>query len=243
MMNQYICPVCHNEEHIDGAAFCMICGHPIPIKALTIWQPWSQLIIIGEKLVETRGHKTNIRGRIAIHAAKQDHSGILLHIPARELAFFQAAGVTSIPELPTGAVLGMAELVNCVPIEKLYGTEYDTPQERAFGDWNPGRFGWIFKQPVKFDQPKPAKGAQGFWNWTPPARFAAIKECRDFGALKASLTEKELETANRLCAEHDAGKCACEDSGEPDAAHCLAARWLEGCIATQDFIEELKAYG
>lgn len=79
-------------------------------------------------------------------------------------------------------------------------------------------------------------------DWT-PEHLQAIESCRDFEVLKASLTVEELETANRLCAEHDAGKCACDGSGEPDASHCLAARWLEGCIDTQDFIEELKAYG
>lgn len=242
-MNQYICPVCHNEEHKDGAAFCMICGHPIPIKAITIWQPWAQLVTIGAKRVETRGHKTNIRGRIAIHAAKVNHMENLNIIPEEQARMFERAGIVAETPLAFGAILGTAELVDCVPIEQLYGTEYDTPQERAFGDWSPGRFGWIFEQPVKLDAPRPAKGAQGFWNWTEPARFTAIKNCRDFEALKASLTEKELETANMLCAEHDTGKCACEDSEEPDAAHCLAARWLEGCISTQDFIEELKAYG
>ena len=23
------CPVCHNEEHLEGARFCMICGSPL----------------------------------------------------------------------------------------------------------------------------------------------------------------------------------------------------------------------
>lgn len=165
-MERYLCPVCKSEQHQAGALFCQICGHPIPVKAITIWQPWAQLVITGAKRVETRGHNTNVRERIAIHAAKQDHAGILLHIPAEELAFFQATGVTSIPEPPTGAVLGTIQLANCVPIEELYGTEYDTPQERAFGDWSHGRYGWIMQQPERFTRPVPAKGAQGFWRWT-----------------------------------------------------------------------------
>lgn len=164
-MKQYICPVCNNGEHKDGATFCMICGHPIPIKALTIWQPWAQLAITGAKHVETRGHKTNIRGRIAIHAAKADHRKFLDAIPEKQAKIFEQAGITAETPLAFGAVLGTAELVDCVPIEQLYGTEYDTPQERAFGDWSAGRFGWILKCPVKFDRPAPAKGAQGFWRW------------------------------------------------------------------------------
>lgn len=26
---RYVCPVCHNAEHLKGAKFCMICGTPI----------------------------------------------------------------------------------------------------------------------------------------------------------------------------------------------------------------------
>jgi len=136
-----------------------------PMKAITLWQPWASLTILGEKLIETRSWYTTVRGRVGIHAAKSDHSGILLHIPMNELAFFQAAGVCGIPEPPLGAVVGTIEIEDCIPIEKLYGGRYDTPKERAFGDWTAGRFGWIMKSPVAFEKPVPAKGAKSFWNW------------------------------------------------------------------------------
>lgn len=138
-----------------------------PMKAITLWQPWAQLCPKGEKLIETRSWNTNYRGRVAIHAAKSDHSGILLHMPMRELAFFQAAGVCGIPEPPRGVVVGTVEIENCVPIERLYGSRYDTPKERAFGDWSPGRYGWILRAPVLFKKPIPARGGQGFWEWRP----------------------------------------------------------------------------
>ena len=38
------------------------------MKAITIYQPYASLIACGEKRFETRGHKVNYRGRIAIHA-------------------------------------------------------------------------------------------------------------------------------------------------------------------------------
>jgi len=135
------------------------------MKAITLWQPWASLIVQGDKLIETRGYNTNVRGRVAIHAARSDHSGILLHIPMRELLFFQEAGVTGAKEPPRGAIVGTVEIVDSLPIEKLKGTKYDTPKERAFGDWSPGRFGWILRNPVLFEKPVPARGAQGFWNW------------------------------------------------------------------------------
>lgn len=31
-MKTYICPVCHNEEHLPGARFCMVCGAAFPLR-------------------------------------------------------------------------------------------------------------------------------------------------------------------------------------------------------------------
>ena len=62
------------------------------MKAITVWQPWATLLATGQKHNETRSWKTSYRGEILIHAAKTDHSGILLHIPMEELKHFQDAG-------------------------------------------------------------------------------------------------------------------------------------------------------
>ena len=118
------------------------------MKALSLWQPWAQLIVTGEKLVETRGWPTKIRGKIAIHAAKRK--------PDKTLHF---------ADLPLGAVVGTVEIIDCLPIEALYGSEYDTPLERSYGDWAQGRYGWILRNPKRFDAPIPAAGHQGFWRW------------------------------------------------------------------------------
>lgn len=52
-------------------------------------------------------------------------------------------------------------------IEALYGSEYDVPIERAFGDWSPGRYGWIVERAVRYPEPIFAPGAQGIWKWNP----------------------------------------------------------------------------
>ena len=136
------------------------------MKAITLWQPWAQLCVLGVKRVETRGYNTNIRGQVAIHAAKKDVTEqFLIYTPVWEKEYFYKNGIRLVAKLPRGVVVGTVEIVDCVPIEKLYGTQYDTPQERAFGDWSPGRYGWIMKEPVLFDKPVPAIGRQGFWNW------------------------------------------------------------------------------
>lgn len=73
------------------------------MKAITVWQPWATLLATGQKHNETRSWKTSYRGEILIHAAKTDHSGILLHIPMEELKHFQDAVMHNVVEAKKGA--------------------------------------------------------------------------------------------------------------------------------------------
>lgn len=104
------------------------------MKAITVWQPWATLLATGQKHNETRSWKTSYRGEILIHAAKTDHSGILLHIPMEELKHFQNAGVVN--KLPTGAIIGKVNLVDCFQIDEAYRRKLqrENPAELAFGD-------------------------------------------------------------------------------------------------------------
>lgn len=36
------------------------------------------------------------------------------------------------------------------------------------GDYEPGRFAWIFEDVIDLPEPIPAKGALGLWEWTEP---------------------------------------------------------------------------
>lgn len=124
------------------------------MKAITIYQPYAYAIIAGLKHYETRPRRTNIRGRIAIHAAKGDPH------------FVTVALDSVLPEsmkLHYGAVIGTVEIVDCVPAEEVMRTL--TERERALGDYSPGRFAWVLQNPVMFDTPIPARGKQGWWNW------------------------------------------------------------------------------
>lgn len=157
------------------------------MKAITIWQPWASLLACGEKRYETRGWATKYRGPIAIHAAARDP----MRIPhSEELEKFSA--ITDIGlwnQLPRGAVIATAELVNVwhivwnpgpdvdsarqIPVgaesltldkHALDFGDYFVPSEKelAFGDWTPGRYAWELAN-VKPITPAPAKGKQGLW--------------------------------------------------------------------------------
>lgn len=153
------------------------------MKALTLWQPWAWLLFTWlrslspwrpVKRVETRSWPTAQRGRIAIHAAKfrrlpesiyREIGQALKNAGDDEVVMRLGYFEYGTPSNLFGVVIGTVDLVDCVPIEQLYGSEYDTPLERVCGDWSPGRYGWILKDPILFKSPVPATGRQRLWNW------------------------------------------------------------------------------
>ena len=144
------------------------------MKAITLWQPWAQLIVMGAKKIETRGWHTTYRGEILIHAAKKPVSDcfklmtgdaiLQMHIAMAERRMMRSdiAGY-----YPTGVIVGKARLADCVQITEKYAMELvkRNPQEYAFGDFTPGRFAWVLEDVEQFQQPIPASGKQGLWTW------------------------------------------------------------------------------
>lgn len=169
------------------------------MKALTIRQPWASLIALGVKTIETRSWKTDYRGPLAIHAgAAHVHHGNFFMLARRaktagQLTFDQEQTIRY-AEVPFGAVVATANLVDCLPISTymtgdecvvnhLDGTmdhviqpddvsaaeNYgplirDISDQIPYGDYAPGNFGWILEDIEPFD-PVPAKGKQGLWEW------------------------------------------------------------------------------
>lgn len=146
------------------------------MKAFTAYQPYAHAIVAGLKQYETRPRRTNIRGRVAVHAAKKDawRSGVLEKgiVPEIEALLSEQQGTGNrAAHLDYGAVVGTVEIVDCVPVEEL--ADKLNPLEKVLGDYSPGRFAWVLKNPVMFDTPIPARGQQGWWNWDErPAEIA-----------------------------------------------------------------------
>jgi len=87
-----------------------------------------------------------------------------------------------VSDLPRGAIIAVADLVDVRPIcdgVREYGMHLPdgeriwplTDQERAFGDYSPGRFAWLLANIRPLAVPVPAKGALGLW--TVPGTLAA----------------------------------------------------------------------
>lgn len=155
------------------------------MKAISLWQPWASLMAWQEKENETRGWNTNYRGPLAIHATatwKKEATEVIagpalrgeglgeyetfMKVIRKHPEVFPEGGF--IPKdfsFPLGAVLGVCELTDCIPVDEYLGNHSVKYQELAFGDYSPGRYVWTTKWIETFEKPIPAKGAQGFWNW------------------------------------------------------------------------------
>lgn len=125
------------------------------MKAISVWQPHATAIALQVKKIETRGWQTSHRGPIAIHAAKRWQSD------QREFASEEFT-LGRLPEqIPLGCIVAVVNLVDCKPTEDL--APMISGQERRWGNYLPGRFGWCFADVRALVEPVPFKGKQGFF--------------------------------------------------------------------------------
>src|SRR5918997_3663558 len=132
------------------------------MKALTLTQPWSTLVALGVKKIETRSWSTPYRGRLAIHAAKgfpPDARLICRREPFKRV--LMAAGIESLADLPLGVLLATVQLVDCVPIGKVRSQL--SSEEYAFGDYSAGRWAWLLEDVQPLAVPVQARGMLGIW--------------------------------------------------------------------------------
>lgn len=122
------------------------------MKALTICQPYAEMIRLGTKRVENRNWRSSYRGRIAIHAGKN-------------LDYWdEEEDPQAYPEAVFGAVVAFADLVACVPIGEVKAGKFDEQfpwlreHEHALGP-----FCWVLDR-VTSAPPFPCRGAQGLFD-------------------------------------------------------------------------------
>lgn len=140
------------------------------MKAITLTQPWATLVAVGAKRIETRGWRTEYRGLVAIHAAKgfpDDARYIATTEPFRS-----ALGGGLATELPRGAIVAVANLVTCFPFtpdtvgqireRSILGRL--PAHEADFGDYTPGRFGFVLADVIALREPVEARGQLNLWN-------------------------------------------------------------------------------
>ena len=154
------------------------------MKTLTLTQPWASLVAIGAKRIETRSWSTSYRGPMAIHAAKGFPGWAQRMCESEIFRHALVAGGEAVAEpmqsLPRSVVLCTCTLIDCLPMEAfgcLSGIfddypELDTPQERAFGDFDVfdssngrRRYALVLESVKPLATPVAATGALGLWEW------------------------------------------------------------------------------
>jgi activating signal cointegrator 1 len=151
------------------------------MKVLTLWEPWATLMAMGAKKIETRHWSDNYRGPVAIHSAKGGLSQAelfeqccvpwFLNVLKDDAKILKAAmSPRQVRDaFPCGHIIAVGTLVDCLPVESLVCLpgvfedypKLDTQQERAFGNYESGRWGFVFENVKRLPAPIPFKSRQG----------------------------------------------------------------------------------
>lgn len=124
------------------------------MKAITICQPYAELIARGDKPIENRTWPTRYRGQIAIHAGKSR-------------GWLDEGDDLRYPAMAFGAVVAVGTLVECLELH--YRSGYiEWPErwrhlrdhEHANGPWC-----WILENVRRLESPVFVRGAEGLWEW------------------------------------------------------------------------------
>lgn len=118
------------------------------MKALSLKQPFAELILQGKKKIELRRWNTHFRGEFLIHASKNPDKESM-----KKFGF---------KELPCGFIIGKANL-NKV---KKYNPEEKHKKDKNLhlADSSYGKYGFVLENPERII-PIPAKGKLNFWNF------------------------------------------------------------------------------
>lgn len=133
------------------------------MKAISLWQPWASLWLSPRKVHETRHWYTRHRGPLVVHAAKKfikDLDG-----PLRAILDDEFGGHWAM-DLPTGALLGVVELVACkeTSLGPTQASIAADPDDLNCGDFSPQRFAWQRSTYTLFKAPVPYIGRQGLFS-------------------------------------------------------------------------------
>ena len=125
--------------------------------AVSLLQPWAELVVCGAKKFETRSWHTNYKGTLLIHAS------LKFSMDERELCEEEPFKSALTRPMAFGAIIGMVEMEGC------YSTKVIRPTvaypETSFGDFGPGRFAWKFNNPRRFANALPWKGQLSLWTF------------------------------------------------------------------------------
>lgn len=118
------------------------------MKALSLKQPFAELVVSGKKTIELRKWNTKFRGEFLIHASK---------VPDKK-----AMERFGFKDLPVGGIVGKVKLVDVKHYKNEEEHRADKDKHLALTFW--GDHGFILENPERLDF-VPCKGNLGFWEF------------------------------------------------------------------------------
>jgi hypothetical protein len=119
------------------------------VPAISIRQPWAELILSGRKTIEIRSWSTEHHGLLWVHTG-------LKGIPELESEM-------GFSDLFKGGYIGSVVLDTVIPLDRHRWEVLDSRHLCSRGDYVPGQYGWVLSSPYKFEQPIPGPGQRGLF--------------------------------------------------------------------------------
>ncbi len=131
------------------------------------------LVALGENTIETRSWRTSYRGPLAIHTAKafpKEARALCDQEPYRRV--LARGGYSRAHDLPRGTVIALAQLDDVIAFTRTSLRETRARSARGllpaheadFGDFSPGRFGFVLSHVQRLSTPIRVKGMLGLWD-------------------------------------------------------------------------------
>lgn len=115
-------------------------------RALSVRQPWANLLVEGRKVVELRSWRTDFEGLVWIHASRAEGPGD--------------------SRLVRGAYVGAVTLIGCLELDdERWETWRGSHQDP--GGFVPGTWGWLMDDAMKFEEPLEGRGQLGLYHPSP----------------------------------------------------------------------------
>ena len=124
------------------------------MKALTLRQPYAELMVQGKKTIEIRMWNTSFRGEFLVHSAKK--------------TFEQDCKKFKLDpnKLVTGKIIGKVTLEGVKKYETVEEFNADFDKHKAEPRWfRKPCYGFILENPKRIAKPIPARGSLTFFNF------------------------------------------------------------------------------
>ena len=118
------------------------------ILAVSIRQPWAELILTGKKTMELRSWGSDYRGLLWVHTGFKSDPEL-----ERSFGFYN---------LFKGGYVGIVTLSGIIPLN-LDDWEHYRPNHLDLGGYSPNYFGWFLDSPRRFVQPVEGPGQLGLY--------------------------------------------------------------------------------